>query len=289
MCLTDLHINAAALNALLGSGAPVRVLEGSVGTVRVTVSYAEILTKSCVIELAGLSLHVQPVDQSSGAAAAAPLGQAPVPPQPSPAPAAAAAAAGDDPAVEGLDMLAGWVETIVSRIRVRATDVVVSASVPGVPGGAGGPPRRLALHIPALEFQDQTPGTGGPTGGPAPLLQVRTSMRVAPCAGPHEGGGGGLSTHACWNACASRRVRCRRYAFPYAAGTQPVCPRAAEARDDQRRAAVRARGQCATGDGRGGCGGAPRAGARGHRERDWARRARLCGGRSLSGPALAAG
>ena len=205
MCLTDLRVNAAAVNAALGSGSPVRLLEGAVATVKVTVSYAEILTKSCVIELAGLALHVQPVDQSGAPPTPPPAAVAAAPPPPVPP---APVDTDDDAASEGLDMLAGWVETIVSRIRVCATDVVMSASVPGAAAARGGGgtsgARRIAVHIPALEFSDHTLSTGAPlVGTGAPLLQkLVTISGIRLCV--HAGDGPAVTVAEC---CGPSQVR----------------------------------------------------------------------------------
>lgn len=136
MELCDLLLNADVLNAELcePAGLPFRVKKGYLGSVRVAISYANIMSESCLVEIDDIEVVLVPVEkyereemermEREAAAAGGSAARA------SMAPSASASDAGakdaepvDEVSQEGLDFVASWIEQVTSKIKVTLSNI----------------------------------------------------------------------------------------------------------------------------------------------------------------------
>lgn len=144
--LCDLLLNADVLNAELceANGLPFRVKKGYLGSVRVAISYTNIMSESCLVEIDDVEIVLVPLsatdDEDDELAAAFPdesktaagTKQTAAGAQNNVDPAVAARTAQkskpkkehvDEVSQEGLDFVASWIEQVTSKIKVTLSNV----------------------------------------------------------------------------------------------------------------------------------------------------------------------
>ncbi|XP_040826774.1 autophagy-related protein 2 homolog A isoform X2 [Ochotona curzoniae] len=157
VALRDIHLETWSVNEVLESmESPLELVEGFVGSIEVAVPWAALLTDHCTVRVAGLQLTLQP-RQSPGPVAADSQSWASCMtsslqlaqeclrdglPEPSEAP----------QPLEGLEMFAQTIETVLRRIKVTFLDTVVR-----VEHSPGDRPRGVAVevHVQRLEYCDE--------------------------------------------------------------------------------------------------------------------------------------
>ncbi|XP_044537960.1 autophagy-related protein 2 homolog A [Gracilinanus agilis] len=155
--LRDIHLDVWSVNELLESvESPLELVDGFVGSIEVAVPWAALLTDHCTMQVSGLQLTLRPRSgQGPGMAesqswtscmtTSLQLAQeclregAPEPTEP-PQP------------LEGLEMFAQTIETVLRRIKVTFLDTIVR--VEHTPGG-GDANMALEVHIQRLEYCDE--------------------------------------------------------------------------------------------------------------------------------------
>ncbi|KNC79483.1 hypothetical protein SARC_08128, partial [Sphaeroforma arctica JP610] len=157
LTLKNLHLNTTVINAAL-QDIPFELKEGSVGRVSIKVPWRDLLTQSCVIEMAEVTLVFIPSRGTGDGAGpdkstAAPNNKSSVP------------FGSDDEAnsahkrdtLDGIAMVAGVVENILSRIKGRLLDVTVyiQSSAVHTPSDP-----RLCLKIKKVRYEDLSMGIG---------------------------------------------------------------------------------------------------------------------------------
>lgn len=141
--LCDLLLNAEVLNAELceAHGLPFRVKKGYLGSVRVSISYANIMSESCLVEIDDIEIVLVPLtaDQNddcdddvhlrarSGRAAAGQKGDRSAdsasPTQAQKKQQVKENEHADEVSQEGLDFVASWIEQVTSKIKVTLSNV----------------------------------------------------------------------------------------------------------------------------------------------------------------------
>lgn len=138
MELCDLLLNADVLNAELcePAGLPFRVKKGYLGSVRVAISYANIMSESCLVEVDDIEIVLVPVEKyereemermerEAAAQSASGSGRA----QQTNASANVSDKATqdtepiDEVSQEGLDFVASWIEQVTSKIKVTLSNI----------------------------------------------------------------------------------------------------------------------------------------------------------------------
>eukprot|EP00644_Phytophthora_capsici_P016491 jgi/Phyca11/536388/estExt2_fgenesh1_pg.C_PHYCAscaffold_520036 len=120
--LCDLLLNADVLNAELceAQGLPFKVKKGYLGSVRVAISYASIMSESCLVEIDDIEIILVPLDPDEVQTRQSFTGnpeerqdkveqkaeQKTIPPEPV-----------DEISQEGLDFVASWIEQVTSKIK----------------------------------------------------------------------------------------------------------------------------------------------------------------------------
>ncbi|KAL4167128.1 hypothetical protein KRP22_012615 [Phytophthora ramorum] len=129
--LCDLLLNAEVLNAELceAQGLPFKVKKGYLGSVRVAISYANIMSESCLVEIDDIEIILVPLDkeeahtrksytEATGEKAEkqveteATAEKKPATPEPV-----------DEISQEGLDFVASWIEQVTSKIKVTLSNI----------------------------------------------------------------------------------------------------------------------------------------------------------------------
>ncbi|KAE9360772.1 hypothetical protein PF008_g1678 [Phytophthora fragariae] len=127
--LCDLLLSADVLNAELceAQGLPFKVKKGYLGSVRVAISYANIMSESCLVEIDDIEIVLVPLDQDearsrdSGERAEEQEQEQeenkaehkkPATPEPV-----------DEISQEGLDFVASWIEQVTSKIKITLSNI----------------------------------------------------------------------------------------------------------------------------------------------------------------------
>ncbi|XP_033716891.1 autophagy-related protein 2 homolog A isoform X2 [Tursiops truncatus] len=155
--LRDIHLEIWSVNEVLESmESPLELVEGFVGSIEVAVPWAALLTDHCTVHVSGLQLTLQPrqgpgpgaADSQSWASCMTTsmqlaqeclrdgLPEPSEPPQP----------------LEGLEMFAQTIETVLRRIKVTFLDTVVRVEHPP---GAGERGVAVEAHVQRLEYCDE--------------------------------------------------------------------------------------------------------------------------------------
>ncbi|XP_062051867.1 autophagy-related protein 2 homolog A isoform X3 [Lepus europaeus] len=157
VALRDIHLEIWSVNEVLESmESPLELVEGFVGSIEVAVPWAALLTDHCTVRVSGLQLTLQPrqspgpgpADSQSWASCMttslqlaqeclrAGMPEPSEPPQP----------------LEGLEMFAQTIETVLRRIKVTFLDTVVR--VERSPGD-GEPGVAVEVHVQRLDYCDE--------------------------------------------------------------------------------------------------------------------------------------
>ncbi|XP_041093961.1 autophagy-related protein 2 homolog A [Polyodon spathula] len=154
--IRDIRLDAWSVNELLQSmGAPLELVDGFVGSISVSIPWAALVTENCTVEVSGLQLTCQPKNRttqgwdSQGWSSCMvssmqlaqeclkePLEEPEEPPDP----------------LEGLEMFAQTIETVLRRIRLRFVDTVVRVERPATGGQEG---VAVEVHIKRLDYCDE--------------------------------------------------------------------------------------------------------------------------------------
>lgn len=126
--LCDLLLNADVLNAELceAQGLPFKVKKGYLGSVRVAISYASIMSESCLVEIDDIEIILVPLDPDEVQTRQSFTGNPEerqdkpeqkaelktIPPEPV-----------DEISQEGLDFVASWIEQVTSKIKVTLSNI----------------------------------------------------------------------------------------------------------------------------------------------------------------------
>ncbi|XP_025070707.1 autophagy-related protein 2 homolog A [Alligator sinensis] len=163
--LRDIHLDVWSVNELLESAnAPLEIVDGFIESISVAIPWAALVTENCTVEVTGLQVTCRPKDRTGSAGMEAQswasgmttslqlakecLKEQPEePPQP----------------LEGLEMFAQTIETVLRRIKVTFVDTIVRVEhAPGsAPAGVA-----LELHIKRLEYCDEALREPGPAPPP---------------------------------------------------------------------------------------------------------------------------
>uniref|UniRef100_A0A8C4W414 Autophagy related 2A n=1 Tax=Gopherus evgoodei TaxID=1825980 RepID=A0A8C4W414_9SAUR len=151
--LRDIHLDIWSVNELLESvSTPLEIVDGFINSIAVTIPWSALVTENCTVEVTGLQITCRPKYRSAPAAESQSWSscmttsmqlaqeclkdQAEEPPQP----------------LEGLEMFAQTIETVLRRIKVTFLDTIVrvehvpSSSQTGV---------ALEVHIKRLDYCDE--------------------------------------------------------------------------------------------------------------------------------------
>ncbi|XP_066575184.1 autophagy-related protein 2 homolog A [Amia ocellicauda] len=153
--IRDIHLDIWSVNELLGSlGAPLELVDGFVSSISVTIPWAALVTDHCTVEVSGLQLTCRPKYRSSGGwdsqgwsscmTSSMQLAQECLkdPPEASEEPPAP---------LEGLEMFAQTIETVLRRIRVTFLDTIVRVEHQPLTSD----PIALEMHIKRLDYCDE--------------------------------------------------------------------------------------------------------------------------------------
>lgn len=154
--IKEINLDVWAVNELLESlGAPLEIVDGFVGSIQVTIPWQALLTDHCTLEISGLQITCRPKYRTNGnwesqgwsssmtssmQLAKECLKDPPEASEEPPAP------------LEGLEMFAQTIETVLRRIKVTFIDTIVRIEhqptdlIPGV---------ALEVHIQRLEYFDE--------------------------------------------------------------------------------------------------------------------------------------
>ncbi|ETV99582.1 hypothetical protein H310_08237 [Aphanomyces invadans] len=174
--LVELELNATAINDLLRtSGLPFQMKRGFVGSVKVTVSYTNMLNESCLIDIDDIDMVLEPVSASR--------------PHPTPTPPTTPTSTPptstmqqineggnydydtDTVAQEGLDFVATWIERVTSKVKVTVTNLCITLE------DSATCPVALMLHVPWMQLVDETPQEAYPSASILKGVQWK-GMRV---------------------------------------------------------------------------------------------------------------
>lgn len=157
VALRDIHLEIWSVNEVLESmESPLELVEGFVGSIEVAVPWAALLTDHCTVHVSGLQLTLQPrqgpgpgaADSQSWASCMTTslqlaqeclrdgLPEPSEPPQP----------------LEGLEMFAQTIETVLRRIKVTFLDTVVRVEHSPSDGERG---VAVEIHVQRLEYCDE--------------------------------------------------------------------------------------------------------------------------------------
>ncbi|XP_013861327.1 autophagy-related protein 2 homolog A [Austrofundulus limnaeus] len=154
--IKDINLDVWAVNELLESiGAPLEIVEGFVSSITVTIPWQALLTDHCTLEVSGLQITCQPKYRTNGSwdsqgwsssmTSSMQLAQECLkdPPEASEEPPAP---------LEGLEMFAQTIETVLRRIKVTFLDTIVRIEhqPPGLKTGVA-----LEVHIERLQYFDE--------------------------------------------------------------------------------------------------------------------------------------
>lgn len=153
--LTNLQLSSEALNEALGSDLPVHIASGFLGRVKVKLCYTNILEESLTIDLDNLTLLMVPnnsgTNDTKSQVDAATTNQhndgQQTDGQNSPD-----RKSGDQQAREGLDFLASWIDKIMSKIKIRVSNLAIHLKM------KESDDEGLIITIPAADFSDETDG-----------------------------------------------------------------------------------------------------------------------------------
>ncbi|ETP23387.1 hypothetical protein F441_03478 [Phytophthora nicotianae CJ01A1] len=124
--LCDLLLNAEVLNAELceAQGLPFKVKKGYLGSVRVAISYANIMSESCLVEIDDIEIILVPLEKDEAQTRQSCTEpeekeqkeeneeKKPMTPEPV-----------DEISQEGLDFVASWIEQVTSKIKVTLSNI----------------------------------------------------------------------------------------------------------------------------------------------------------------------
>ncbi|XP_061756190.1 autophagy-related protein 2 homolog A [Nerophis ophidion] len=154
--IKDINLDVWAVNELLESlGAPLEIVEGFVSSITVTIPWQALLTDHCTLEVSGLQITCRPKYRTGGGwdsqgwstsmTSSMQLAQECLkdPPEASEEPPAP---------LEGLEMFAQTIETVLRRIKVTLLDTIVRIEhqPPDLETGVA-----LEVHIKRLEYFDE--------------------------------------------------------------------------------------------------------------------------------------
>uniref|UniRef100_A0A7N4PGV6 Autophagy related 2A n=1 Tax=Sarcophilus harrisii TaxID=9305 RepID=A0A7N4PGV6_SARHA len=193
--LRDIHLDVWSVNELLESvESPLELVDGFVGSIEVAVPWAALLTDHCTMQVSGLQLTLRPRSgQVPGTAesqswtscmtTSLQLAQECLregPPEPSEPP----------QPLEGLEMFAQTIETVLRRIKVTFLDTIVRVEhAPG--GGDGG--MAVEIHIQRWAGPGEGPRTDLPPAPfPAHSLSLASPLPLLPVPAPALPGSGAL-------------------------------------------------------------------------------------------------
>jgi autophagy-related protein 2 len=158
--LHDLELDVDALNRSFSL--PFLITKGSIGNIKVTMRYGNMLSESLTIRVEDVDICVVPWDAAAGGTAAdTSTGDSGAAAQPS------TSQCSDDEedagdtgsnSREGLDFIASWVDQICTKMKVEFSNVTLrfqdcAASASGQPA-----PCALVLNIPGGEYYDENSG-----------------------------------------------------------------------------------------------------------------------------------
>ncbi|XP_012721537.2 autophagy-related protein 2 homolog A [Fundulus heteroclitus] len=154
--IRDINLDVWAVNEFLESlGAPLEIVDGFVGSIQVTIPWQALLTDHCTLEVSGLQITCQPKYRTSGnwesqgwsssmtssmQLAKECLKDPPEASEEPPAP------------LEGLEMFAQTIETVLRRIKVTFIDTIVRIEHQPLDLKTG---VALEVHIQRLEYFDE--------------------------------------------------------------------------------------------------------------------------------------
>ncbi|KAM8848900.1 autophagy-related protein 2 homolog A [Synchiropus picturatus] len=154
--IKDIHLDVWAVNELLDSlGAPLEIEDGFVKRIQVTIPWQALLTDHCTLEVSGLQITCRPKYRTSGGwdsqgwsssmTSSMQLAQECLkdPPEASEEPPAP---------LEGLEMFAQTIETVLRRIKVTFLDTIVRIEHQTLDLETG---VALEVHIKRLEYFDE--------------------------------------------------------------------------------------------------------------------------------------
>ncbi|KAM9301925.1 autophagy-related protein 2 homolog A [Gastrophryne carolinensis] len=163
--LTDIHLDIWSVNDLLDSaGAPLEIIDGFIGSISVTIPWSALITENCTLEVSKLQVTCRPRYKaasagaeshswSSGMTTSMQLAQECLkeqaeepsePPQP----------------IEGLEMFAQTIETVLRRIKVTFLDTIIRIENSPADSDTG---TALEIHIKRLDYCDEAVRDSGPT------------------------------------------------------------------------------------------------------------------------------
>uniref|UniRef100_A0A673AS45 Autophagy related 2A n=1 Tax=Sphaeramia orbicularis TaxID=375764 RepID=A0A673AS45_9TELE len=154
--IKDINLDVWAVNELLESlGAPLEIVDGFVSSIKVTIPWQALLTDHCTLEVSGLQITCRPKYRTSGGwdsqgwsssmTSSMQLAQECLkdPPEASEEPPAP---------LEGLEMFAQTIETVLRRIKVTFLDTIVRIEHQPLDLETG---VALEVHIKRLEYFDE--------------------------------------------------------------------------------------------------------------------------------------
>ncbi|XP_039616656.1 autophagy-related protein 2 homolog A isoform X1 [Polypterus senegalus] len=154
--IRDIHLDVWSVNELLDSmGAPLEIVDGFIGSISVTIPWAALVTDNCTVIVNGLQITCRPkyrtttgVDSqcwSSCMTSSMQLAQECLKETPE---------EGDEPPapLEGLEMFAQTIETVLRRIKVTFLDVIIRVEHTPLVSQSG---VALEVHIKRLDYCDE--------------------------------------------------------------------------------------------------------------------------------------
>ncbi|XP_077315666.1 autophagy-related protein 2 homolog A [Lithobates pipiens] len=163
--LTDIHLDIWSVNDLLDSaGAPLEIIDGFIGSISVTIPWSALVTENCTLEVSKLQVTCRPKYRAASGGAEShswsscmttsmQLAQECLkeqaeepsePPQP----------------IEGLEMFAQTIETVLRRIKVTFLDTIIRIENMPVESDTG---TALEIHIKRLDYCDEAVRDSGPS------------------------------------------------------------------------------------------------------------------------------
>ncbi|XP_044125665.1 autophagy-related protein 2 homolog A [Bufo gargarizans] len=163
--LTDIHLDIWSVNDLLDSaGAPLEIVDGFIGSISVTIPWSALVTENCTLEVSELQITCRPKYRAGSGGAethswsscmttSMQLAQECLkeqadepsePPQP----------------IEGLEMFAQTIETVLRRIKVTFLDTIIRIENTPADSATG---TALEIHIKRLDYCDEAVRDSGET------------------------------------------------------------------------------------------------------------------------------
>ncbi|OWZ22913.1 hypothetical protein PHMEG_0002314 [Phytophthora megakarya] len=123
--LCDLLLNAEVLNAELceAQGLPFKVKKGYLGSVRVAISYANIMSESCLVEIDDIEIIVVPLDKEEAQTRQSFSAEEKHETEEKVEKKSMAPEPVDEISQEGLDFVASWIEQVTSKIKVTLSNI----------------------------------------------------------------------------------------------------------------------------------------------------------------------